>query len=43
MSILQSLAHDDNRCVIVVSHSRAVSKYADELWGLNKGNLVFIK
>lgn len=43
MSILQKLAHEENRCVIVVTHSREVSNYADELWGLNKGNLVFVK
>ena len=43
MSILQNLAHDDGKCVIVVTHSKQVSKYADELWGLNQGNLVFVK
>lgn len=43
MGILQSLAHDEGKCVIVVTHSKAVSKYADELWGLNAGNLVFVK
>lgn len=43
MSIFQKLAHDEGKCVIVVTHSKQVSKYADELWGLNKGNLVFIK
>lgn len=43
MSILQDLAHEDGKCVIIVTHSKAVSKYADELWGLNQGNLVFVK
>lgn len=43
MSIFQKLAHDEGKCVIVVTHSKQVSKYSDELWGLNKGNLVFIK
>ncbi|WP_040196281.1 ABC transporter ATP-binding protein [Candidatus Soleaferrea massiliensis] len=43
MGILQSLAHEEGKCVIVVTHSKAVSKYADELWGLNAGNLVFLK
>lgn len=43
MGILQGLAHEKNKCVIVVTHSKQVSKYADELWGLNQGNLVFIK
>lgn len=43
MTILQKLAHDDGKCVIVVTHSKPVSKYADELWGLNQGRLVFVK
>lgn len=43
MGILRSLAHDEGKCVIVVTHSKAVSKYADELWGLNAGKLVFLK
>lgn len=43
MHILQELAHDANKCVIIVTHSQSVSNYADELWGLNQGNLVFIK
>lgn len=43
MEILRTLAHDEGKCVIVVTHSKAVSKYADELWGLNAGNLLFLK
>ena len=43
MEILQELAHEEHKCVIVVTHSKQVSKYADELWGLNQGNLVFVK
>lgn len=43
MDILRSLAHDEGKCVIVVTHSKAVSKYADELWGLNAGSIVFLK
>lgn len=43
MGILRSLAHDEGKCVIVVTHSKAVSQYADELWGLNAGNLVFLR
>ena len=39
MSILMSLAHDDNKCVIVVTHSKKVSTYADVLLGLNRGEL----
>lgn len=43
MTILSSLAHDENKCVIVVTHSKTVSAYADEIWGLNSGRLVFVK
>lgn len=44
MGILCSLAHDEDKCVIVVTHSKQVAdRYADELWGLNKGSLVFVK
>lgn len=43
MNILQRLAHDENKCVIVVTHSKGVAAYADEMWGLNQGKLVFVK
>lgn len=43
MSILQDLAHEEDKCVIIVTHSNGVAKYADQLYGLNKGKLVFIK
>ena len=43
MNILQDLAHKDGKCVIIVTHSKEVSHYADELWGLNQGSLTFVK
>lgn len=43
MNILLQLAHEQGKCVIIVTHSRDAAKYADELWGLSKGNLNFIK
>lgn len=43
MGIFSSLAHEANKCVIIVTHSKSVSAYADELWGLNQGKLVFVK
>lgn len=43
MDIFKNLAKVENKCVIVVTHSKQVSKYADELYGLNAGKLVFIK
>ena len=43
MDIFKNLAKEQNKCVIVVTHSKQVSKYANELYGLNSGKLVFIK
>ncbi len=43
MDILTLLAHEENKCVIVVTHSNQVSSYADEIWGLTNGKLMFIK
>ena len=43
MRILLSLAHDETKCVIVVTHSKTVSSYADEIWGLSTGRLMFVK
>lgn len=43
MDIFTKLAHEQNKCVIIVTHSRQVSKYADELYGLNGGRLVLIR
>ena len=37
MKILVDLAHSQNKCVIVVTHSQKVTRCADEIWGLNKG------
>ena len=43
MKIFRRLAHEQNKCVIVVTQSRNVAMYSDVLWGLSKGNLNFIK
>lgn len=43
MGILRDLAHKENKCVIVVTHSKQVADYADKFWGLNQGKLVFVK
>ena len=43
MSILQELAHTEGKCVIIVTHSKSVSNYADELLGLNAGKLEAIR
>ncbi len=39
MNILQDLAHTTGKCVIIVTHSKSVASYADELLGLNQGKL----
>lgn len=43
MQLLVDLAHEENKCVIIVTHSKKVSSYADEIWGMNKGQLLFVK
>jgi len=37
LSIFSSLAHDEGKCVIIVTHSNRVTRIADEVWGLDKG------
>ena len=39
LKIFKSLAHDENKCVIIVTHSKKVTTIADEIWGLDKGGL----
>lgn len=39
MNILQELAHTAGKCVIIVTHSKSVTTYADQLWGLAQGRL----
>lgn len=43
MNILVSLAHEHNKCVIIVTHSKKVCTYLDEIWGLKGGKLLYIK
>lgn len=43
MDILVSLAHKHNKCVIIVTHSKKVCSYLDEIWGLKSGKLLFIR
>ena len=39
--ILADLAHEQNKCVIIVTHSRKITKKADEVFGMNKGMLMY--
>ena len=43
LDVLVKEAHNHQRCVIILTRSMRIAAYADELWGLNQGNLVFIK
>jgi putative ABC transport system ATP-binding protein len=37
LKIFESLAHDEGKCVIIVTHSKKVTTIADEIWRLDKG------
>lgn len=37
LQIFASLAHDEGKCVIIVTHSKKVTTVADEIWGVDKG------
>ena len=39
LKILISLARDEGKCVIIVTHSKEVSSVADEVWGMKDGRL----
>lgn len=39
LRILTSLAHDEGKSVIIVTHSNKVTSIADEVWGMKDGNL----
>lgn len=43
LQILVKLAHEDNKCVVVVTHSKRVSDYADEVLGLSNGVLTKVR
>ncbi|WP_026477114.1 ABC transporter ATP-binding protein [Alkaliphilus transvaalensis] len=43
LNIFTSLAHDEEKCVIIVTHSKKVTSIADEIWGINDGKLLLIK
>jgi len=42
LGILTELAHKENKCVIIVTHSKEVSSAADEIWGIQKGQIQFV-
>jgi putative ABC transport system ATP-binding protein len=40
LDILSSLAHEDGKCVIIVTHSKIVTDIADEVIGIQAGRLI---
>ncbi len=43
LKILTTLAREDGKCVIIVTHSKRVTSIADEVWGITDGKLLFLK
>lgn len=43
LNIFTNLAREENRCVIIVTHSRKVTSVADVVYGLNDGKISQIK
>ncbi|MDR2569925.1 MAG: ABC transporter ATP-binding protein [Oscillospiraceae bacterium] len=43
LKILIDLAHKENKCVIIVTHSKKVANIADEMWGMRDGVLTAMK
>lgn len=43
LGILTGLAHEENRCVVIVTHSRRVTAIADEVLGMQNGRLGSIR
>jgi len=43
MDIFSNLAHNDGKCVIIVTHSKKVSSYADDIYGIADGKLIPVR
>lgn len=43
LKIFTSLAHDEGKCVIIVTHSKSVTSIADEIYGISDGKLSRLK
>jgi len=43
MKYLLGVAHRRSKCVIIVTNSRNIATYADEIWGINAGRLSFVR
>jgi putative ABC transport system ATP-binding protein len=38
-----SIAHEEERCIILVTHSNSIAKQADEVWGMKDGVLLPVR
>jgi putative ABC transport system ATP-binding protein len=38
-----SIAHEKERCIILVTHSNSIAKQADEVWGMKDGVLLPVR
>ena len=43
LKILASLAHNEGKCVIIVTHSKKVTSIADSVWTIKNGNMFLMK
>jgi len=43
MSFFLEIAHEHRKCVIIVTNSRNIATYADEIWGINAGKMSFVR
>jgi putative ABC transport system ATP-binding protein len=43
LKIFKNLAHWENKCVIIVTHSKKVSEIADVIYGISDGKIAFNK
>lgn len=43
MVYLNKLTKEEGNCVIILENEQFLGRYADEVWGLNRGKLSFIK
>jgi putative ABC transport system ATP-binding protein len=42
MSILTNLAHNENKCVLIVTHSKKIAAYADTIFQISDNNLKLV-
>jgi len=43
LKIFKRLAHEDGKCVIIVTHSKKVTSFADEIFGIKDGKMMNMK